>query len=138
VGGFYILFLFCTVYAHSYFCCLVVLPIIYCRPPVASCAEFEVERIVIPSSTEPRSSEGSAIGTVSYSIDAVPCGSLMLLVSGGDGITLKVSKEQGEGENSVVALKTGSVVFVEAGETISVALPAGASADFYRAHVNLG
>jgi hypothetical protein len=107
---------------------------------VASCAEFEVERIVIPSSTEPRSSEGSATGTVSYSIDAVPCGSLMLLVSGGDGITLKVSKEQGDGENSVpvVTLKTGSVVFVEAGETITVALPTGASADFYRAHVNLG
>jgi len=87
------------------------------RPPADCCAEFEVERITVPAHT-------------TYTPPPVPCGAMLLMISGEDGTA-------SGSPNAPLPLKAGSVVFVGASEDINITT-GGIETVFYRAHVNLG
>lgn len=107
------------------------------RPPVAECAEFEVELIEVPPNT------------TSYHPAVLPCGAVLLLFRAGTSphnVILTSQNSPGsatagvegmEGlEGSVLDLKEGAVVFTATGQRVSIATGAE-GATFYRAHVNL-
>eukprot|EP00598_Pedospumella_elongata_P015979 CAMPEP_0185002268 /NCGR_PEP_ID=MMETSP1098-20130426/73461_1 /TAXON_ID=89044 /ORGANISM="Spumella elongata, Strain CCAP 955/1" /LENGTH=125 /DNA_ID=CAMNT_0027529739 /DNA_START=23 /DNA_END=397 /DNA_ORIENTATION=+ len=98
------------------------------RPPVAECAEFEVELIELPPHT------------TSYHPAVLPCGAILLLLRSGmtpESVILTAQSSATEGvQESPLDLKEGAVVFTAARQEVSIT--AGAEgATFYRAHVNL-
>lgn len=98
------------------------------RPPVAECAEFEVELIEVPPHT------------TSYHPAVLPCGAILLLLRSGmtpESVVLTAQGSATEGvQGSQLDLKEGAVVFTASGQDVSISTGAE-GATFYRAHVNL-
>mmetsp|Transcript_22841 Transcript_22841/g.38223 ORF Transcript_22841/g.38223 Transcript_22841/m.38223 type:complete len:436 (-) Transcript_22841:1175-2482(-) len=89
------------------------------RPPSDCCAEFEVEKIVVPANTS------------SYTPLTVPCGSMIIMIVGGS--TTRVAATA----TTEMMIQDGAVLFVAANEQIRITTGVN-EATFYRAHVNLG
>lgn len=86
-----------------------------CRPPAKYCAEFEVDRTEVPVDT-------------TYSLPAVPCGSILLVVQGSEAIMTAAGEE--------LRVTEGATVFVAANTAIQITSQS-TSTMLYRAHVNL-
>lgn len=96
------------------------------RPPVKSCAEFEIERIVIPAE-------------YSYSLLCHACASICIFLDGSGASSGATMSWEGNGEKGqdqpMPAL--GSQLFMAAGVRLTV-VTKDQGLEMYRAHVNLG
>jgi len=86
------------------------------RPPIAQCAEFEVERCTFPPNT-----------TAVNSPPAVPCGSILLVRSGSVSVSV---------DDVSLNISEGSVVYVAADSVLTV-VTGDVGAELFRAHINL-
>ena len=87
------------------------------RPPLSSCAEFEVERTSIPGGVE------------GYSPVHVNCGSILLFLEGIAALTLG---------DKTLNVQAGSIIYTSSGSDVKIDVKGADSVLFYRAHVNLG
>ena len=88
------------------------------RPPVDVCSEFEVERAMIPKTTQ------------SYTIPARPGASILIFLEG----TGTMSQDGTE----VIQVGPGSIIFVAADKDTKFSSKETSDVLFYRAHANLG
>lgn len=96
------------------------------RPPIASCAEFEIERVVIPRE-------------YTYSLLCHSCGSICIFLEGSGSASDTILRYEGNGlrgETEAVPAY-GASTFMAAGVTLTVTTKS-MGLELYRAHVNLG
>jgi mannose-6-phosphate isomerase len=100
------------------------------RPPSRSCAEFEIERVVLPCKS----------GGFTYSLQKHACASIIIFIGGSGPDTGATMAWEGNGEKGETqpVPAVGSCTFLAAGVTLTITTGSEVGMELYRSHINLG